>query len=207
MKNTQAGKVITQILSVVLCAVTLIMLCCCFHPYFSITEPYDKFLTPNPKTDYYTLVDTIWCNTKPQEDGKMNVVTEFSVRLIRESFEKQFDSFNFNDYVTNIMLNFVFAIATVVTALWFASNEYKRFPSMTSAIFTHICGLACGLFGVMGYMNNAMLGLGVPEFLYIQTIQMILSFVVLAVSVARFVIWLLTTLQLHKERKARLALL
>ena len=207
MKNTHAGKVITQILSVVLCAVTLIMLCCCFHPYFSITEAYDKFLTPNPKTDYYTLVDTIWCNTKPQEDGKMTVGTDFSVKIIREYFESKFGNFNFNDYVTNIMLNFVFAVATVVTALWFASNEYKRFPSMVSAIFCHICGLACGLFGVLGYVDNAMLGQGVPEFKYIQTIQMILSFVVLVISIARFVIWLLTAIQLHKERKARLALL
>lgn len=207
MKNTLAGKTTTQILSVVLCAVTLIMLCCCFHPYFMIQEAYDKYLTPNPKTDYYNLVDVIWCNTKPQEDGKMTVGTDFSVTIISGFFKRQFDKFDFNTYVENIMLNFVFCVTVVVTAIWFAANEFRRFPSMVSAIFCHICGLACGLFGVLGYGNNAMLGQGVPEFMYIRTIMLVASIVVLVLTIARFVIWLLTTIQLHKERKARLALL
>jgi hypothetical protein len=207
MKNTHAGKLITQILSVVLCVVTLIMLCCTFHPYFSITKAYHFILNPNPETDYYTLVDVMWCNTKPQEDGKMTVGTDFSVKIIREYFESLYDQFDFNKYVTNIMLNFVFAIATVVTALWFAANEFRRFPSMISAIFAHICGFACGLCGLLGYGDNAMLNLAVPEFLYIKSLMLILSIVALAIVAVRFVIWLLTTLQLRKERKARLALL
>ena len=207
MKNTLAGKVTTQILSVVLCAVAVFMLCCCFHSYFDITKPYHPILNKNPKPAYYNLVDVMWCNTEPVEDGKMTVSTDFSVKIIRELFQEKYENFNFNAYVENIMLNFVFAIASVVTAIWFAANEFRRFPSMASAIFMHVCGLACGVFGLLGYTNNAMLGLGVEKFMYIQTLQMILSIVVLAISIARFVVWLLTTLQLHKERKARLALL
>ena len=207
MKNTHAGKVTTQILSVVLCAVALIMLCCYMHPFFSITDPYDKYVNPNPKTDFYNLVDTIWGNTEKSEDGKVPVGDKFSVTIVRKDFEKQYGNFNINDYVTNLVLNFVFAIATVATAIWFAANEFRRFPSMVSAIFCHICGLACGLFGVLGFLNNAMLDHGVPEFMYIRTVLLILSFVTLALTAVRFVIWLLTTIQLHKERKARLALL
>ena len=207
MKNTYAGKLTTQILSVVLCAVTLIMLCCCFHPYFMIQDAYDRYLNPNPKSDYYNLVDVIWCNTKPQEDGKMTVTTDFSVKIIREYFRSKYDQFDFNKYVTDIMLNFVFCIAVVVTAIWFAVNEFRRFPSTVSAVFCHICGFACGLFGVLGYGDNAMLSLGVPEFMYIKLVMLILSVVVLVLTIARFVFWLLTTLQLRKERKARLALL
>ena len=111
------------------------------------------------------------------------------------------------ELVTDIMRNFVFCIAVVVTAIWFAANEFRRFPSTVSAIFCHICGFACGLFGVLGYGDNAMLSLGVPEFMYIKLVMLILSVVVLVLTIARFVFWLLTTLQLRKERKARLALL
>lgn len=208
MKNTHAGKITTQILSVILCAVTLVLLCCYFQPYFTITREYNKYLDKTvPLPDHYTLVDTIWCNTKPQEDGKMTVGTDFSVLIITKHFESLYGNFNINDYVTNLVLNFIFGIAVVVTAIWFAANEFRGFPSMISAIFTHICGLACGVFGILGFLNNAMLDLGVEKFMYIRTVMLILSFVVLAISAVRFVIWLLTTLQLHKEKKARLALL
>lgn len=208
MKNTHAGKITTQILSVILCAAALLLLCCYFQPYFTITREYNKYLDKEvPLPDHYTLVDVIWCNTKPQADGKMTVGTDFSVTIIRKHFEAKYGNFVFNDYVTNLVLNFIFAIALVVTAIWFAANEFRKFPSMTSAIFTHICGMACGLFGLLGFGNNAMLDLGVEKFMYIRSILLILSIVVLVLSIVRFVIWLLTTLQLHKEKKARLALL
>ena len=191
MKNTLNGKMLTQVLSVALCAVALILLAATLCPYYTIAEPYHFILNPNPVTDHYTLVDVMWLDTK--------VITTF--------FENQYSNFDINNYVTNMVLSFIFLLATVVTSLWFASNEYKHFPSMTSAVFTHICGLLAGVFSLLGYLSNDMLDLGVADFMYVRTIIIIASALVLVLSIVRFVIWLLTTIQLGKERAARLALL
>lgn len=192
MKNTLKGKMLTQILSVLLCAVTLILLAATILcPYFTISEPYHFILNPEPKPDHYTLVDVMWLNTP----------------VITTNFTERFSNFDINDYVTNMVLSFIFLVATVVTSLWFAYNEYKHYPSMTSAIFTHICGLLAGLFTMLGYLSNAMLDYGVPAFSYVRIVIIACGAVVLLASIARFVIWLLTTIQLNKERAARLALL
>ena len=78
---------------------------------------------------------------------------------------------------------------------------------MTSAIFTHICGLLAGVFTILGYLSNDMLDLGIPAFMYVRTVIIIAGAAVLVIAIVRFVIWLLTTIQLAKERAARLALL
>ena len=207
MKNTHLGKTLTQILSVLLCATVVIMIACCFHPYFSIEKPYHFILNPNPKTDYYSLIDVMWCNTQPQDDGNMNVSTDFSVDIIRNHFEEQYSNFDFNKYITNMVLSFIFALATVATSVWFAFNEYKHYPSMTSGVFSHIAAFGYTLFGMLGYASNDMLSLSVPAFAYVRTLIVIVLAVGLLLTIARFVVWLLTTIQLAKERKARLALL
>lgn len=207
MKNTHLGKMLTQILSVILCATVVIMIACCFHPYFSIEKAYHFILNPNPKTDYYTLIDVMWCNTTEQEDGGMNVSTDFSVDIVRKHFEEQYSNFDFNKYITNMVLSFIFSLATVATTIWFAFNEYKHYPSMTSAVFMHISAACYAAFGLMGYISNDMLSLCVPAFAYVRTLIIILIAAGLLIAIARFVIWLLTTIQMAKERKARLALL
>lgn len=189
MKNTLTGKMLTQILSVLLCAVTLIVLAATLCPYYTIAEPYHFILNPNPVTDHYTLVDVMWLDTSV-------ITTEFMGR---------FANFDINAYVTNMVLSFIFLVATVVTSLWFAYNEYKHYPSMTSAIFTHLCGFLAALFTLLGYVNNAMLDYGVAAFSYIRPVIIICGALVMLAAVARFVVWLLTTLQLNKERAERLA--
>lgn len=191
MKNTQTGKMLTQILSVLLCAVILIMLGCTLCPYYTIAEPYHFILNPNPVTDHYTLVDTMWVNTP----------------IITTNFEDQYKNFDINDYVTNMVLSFIFALAAVITSIVFAKDEYKKYPSMTSGILMHISAILCAVFSILGYLNNAMLDLGVAAFMYVRVIIIACSFAILALTIARFVIWLLTEIQLHKELKARLALL
>lgn len=191
MKNALTGKMLTQVLSVVLCAAALILLAATLCPYYTISEPYHFILNPNPTPDHYTLTDVMWLDTQ--------VVTTF--------FEEQYANFDINNYVTNMVLSFIFLLATVATSLWYAFNEYKHYPSMTSAIFTHICGVAAGVFTLLGYLSNDMLDLGVPAFMYVRTIIIIAGAAVLAVAIVRFVVWLLTTIQLGKERAARLALL
>ena len=191
MKNTLNGKMLTQVLSVVLCAVALILLAATLCPYYTIAEPYHFILNPNPVADHYTLVDVMWVDTE--------VITTF--------FEDQYSNFDINNYVTNMVLSFIFLLATVVTSLWFAFNEYKHYPSTTSAVFTHICGFLAGVFTMLGYLSNDMLDLGVGAFMYTRTVIIIAGAAVLLLAIARFVVWLLTTIQLGKERAARLALL
>ena len=191
MKNTLNGKMLTQVLSVVLCAVALILLAATLCPYYTIAEPYHFILNPNPVTDHYTLVDVMWLDTE--------VITTF--------FENQYSNFDINNYVTNMVLSFIFLLATVATSLWYASNEYRHYPSMTSAIMTHICGVLAGVFSLLGYLSNDMLDLGIADFMYVRTIIIIAGAAVLVLAIVRFVVWLLTTIQLGKERAARLALL
>lgn len=191
MKNTLNGKMLTQVFSVILCAVTLMLLAATLCPYYTIAEPYHFILNPNPVADHYTLTDVMWLDTE--------VITTF--------FEDQYANFDINNYVTNMVLSYIFLLATVVTSVWYAFNEYKHYPSMTSAIFTHICGLLAGVFSILGYLSNDMLDLGIPAFMYVRTVIIIAGAAVLVIAIVRFVIWLLTTIQLAKERAARLALL
>lgn len=207
MKNTLLGKTTTQILSVLICAAIIIMIACCFNPYFIITEPYNEFLNPNPETDYYSLIDVMWCNTSYDEGEKINVSTNFSVQLIREHFEAEYKNFNFNDYVTSMVLGFLFGLGTVASSIVMGRTEFKRYPGMTSAIISHICGIACGVFTVIGYFDNDMLALGVEKFMFIRWVIVGLGAAILVLSLARTVIWVLTRVQLSKERKARLAAL
>ena len=192
MKNTLTGKMLTQILSVLLCAAVLIMLgATIICPYYTISEPYHFILNPNPTPDHYTLTDTMWLNTK----------------IITTEFENRFSNFDINDYIISMVLSFVFGLGTIVSAIFFAKDEFLKYPSMTSAIFCHITGILCGVFGILGYLNNAMLDYGVPAFMYVRTVILICFFVITALTVIRFIIWLLTTIQLAKERAARLAML
>ena len=189
MKNSLKGKMLTQVFSVVLCAFALILLAATLCPYYTIAEPYHFILNPNPVTDHYTLVDVMWLNTK----------------VITTEFENRFSNFDINNYVTNMVLSFIFLVATVVTSIWYAYNEYKHYPSMTSGIFTHLCGFLASLFTLLGYVNNAMLDYGVPVFSYIRLVIIICGVLVLLATIVRFVIWLLTTIQLNKELAERLA--
>ena len=191
MKNTLNGKMLTQVFSVVLCAMVLVLLAATLCPYYTVSEPYHFILNPNPTPDHYTLTDVMWLDTK----------------VITTIFEEKYANFDINNYVTNMVLSFIFLLATVVTSLWYAFNEYKHYPSMTSAIFTHICGILGGVFTLLGYLSNDMLDLGVPAFMYVRTIIIIAGAAVLVLAIVRFVLWLLTTIQLGKERAARLALL
>jgi len=191
MKNTLTGKMLTQVLSVALCAVALILLAATLCPYYTIAEPYHFILNPNPVTDHYTLMDVMWLDTE--------VITTY--------FANQYSNFDINNYVTNMVLSFIFLVATVATSVWFGYNEYKHFPSMASGVFTHISALLAGLFSLLGYLSNDMLDLGVDVFMYVRTVIIIASALVMVLAIARFVIWLLTTIQLSKERAARLALL
>lgn len=191
MKNAHSGKILTHILTVLMCAVILLMIACCFSPYFTISEPYHFILNPNPMPDHYTLIDVMWTNTK--------VITTF--------FSNQYANFDINDYVINMVLSFIFGVATVGTCVWHIANEMRKYPAMVSGVFTNICGFGWALFSLMAYLNNAMLDLGVPAFMGIRTAIIILSVVGTVVVVVRFVVWLLTEIKVAQERKARLALL
>lgn len=189
MKNTLNGKMLTQILSVLLCAVTLIVLAATLCPYYTIAEPYHFILNPNPVTDHYSLVDAMWLDT--------TVITTY--------FENQYKNFDINDYITGMVLSFIFLIAAFATSLWFAFNEYKHYPSMTSAVFAHLTGALAGGFTVFSYLINPMLDMGVPVFMYVRYVIIIFGALILVATIARFVVWLLTTIQLAKERAERLA--
>lgn len=191
MKNAHSGKIFTHILTVLMCVSVLVMLGCCFAPYYTISEPYHFILNPNPTLDHYSLIDVMWTDTK--------VVTTY--------FTEQYPSFDINYYVINMVLSFIFGVFSVVTCVWHLSNEMRRFPTMVSGIFTNICGFLWAIFTFMGYANNEMLDLGVPAFMGIRTVILIVSAVGAVVIALRFVVWLLTEIMVSKERKARLALL
>ena len=191
MKNAHSGKILTHMLTVAMAAIVLVMLACCFSPYFTIAEPYHFILNPNPTLDHYTLIDVMWTDVK--------VVTTY--------FTEQYPSFDINYYVINMVLSFIFGLGSVVTCLWHLSNEMRRFPSMVSGVFTHICGFLWAIFTLLGYASNEMLDLGVPAFMGIRSTILIVTAVGAVVVAARFVIWLLTEIKVSQERKARLALL
>lgn len=191
MKITHTGKTITHILTILMCAVILVTIGCCFNPYFTVSRPYHFILNPNPVPDHYSLIDLMWTDTV----------------VITEAFDEMYPGFDINLYVTNLVLSFIFGIATVITCIWHIANEFRRFPSVTSGIVTHICGIGWAVFSLIGYLNNAMLDAGMEAFMGIRTLIIILSVVGTVLVVARFVVWLLTEIQVSKERKARLALL
>lgn len=194
MKITHKGKLATQILSVVLCALILIMLAATLCPYFTMTEKYDYYINQDPKTDHFSLTDVMWLRT------------EKVIEFFREVHEPPL-AFPINEYVTNMVLSFIMALGTIAASIWFAANEYRHYPSLGSGIITHVAALACGIFGMMGYFGNAMLGEANPRFAYILLVIQILIILITVVAVARFVVWLLTEIKLAKEKKARLALL
>ena len=191
MKNAHTGKIVTHMLTLALLSIVLVMLASCFSPYFTIAEPYHFILNPNPTLDHYSLVDLMWMETK--------VVTTF--------FTEQYPSFDINYYVTNMVLSFIFGLATVVTCLVHLSNEMRRFPSMVSGVFTHICGLLWALFTLLGYVSNEMLDLGIPAFMGIRSTIILLTIVGVVIYLIRLVVWVLTEIMVVKERNARLALL
>lgn len=191
MKNTNLGKTICMILSVLLCVLVLAMFGCCCSPYYTISEPYHYVLNPNPMPSHYTLMDVMWMDTK--------VVTTY--------FTDMYSNFNINDYVTNMVLSFIFGAATVITTIWHSINEMRRFPSMTSGIFVAICSILWGVFSLLAYPMNVMLDMGVEKFMGIRPVIIIISIVGAVLALVRFVIWLLTEIEVSKQRKARLALL
>lgn len=189
MKNAKTSKIIFHVLSFLMCAVILGMLACTFSPYFTITQPYHFILNPDPQPVDYTLVDLIWTETK----------------LIDEHFAANYADFNINDYVTNLALSFIFGLGAVVSCIWHFYNNVKRYPAMTSGVVSNLCALCWSLFSLLGYLNNAMLDLGVEAYKGIRTVIIILAFVGTVFAIARFVIWLITEVKAHKEMKARLA--
>lgn len=191
MKNVNLGKTVTHVVGVVVCAIILVTFGCFCSPYFTIVEPYHFVLNPNPTPDHYTLMDVMWLDTK--------VVTTY--------FTDMYSNFDINNYVTNMALAFIFGLGTIATCIWHAANDFRRFPNMVSGIFSQICSVLWALFSLLGYLNNTMLDLGVEKFMGIRTVIIILSVVGAVLVVVRFVFWLLTEIQVAKERKARLALL
>ena len=191
MKKAHTGKVVTHIFTILMCAAILVMIGCCFNPYFTISKPYHFILNPNPQLEHYSLIDLMWTDTV----------------AITESFTEMYPGFDINLYVTNLVLSFVFGIATVLTCVWHFANEFRRFPSLTSGIFTNICAICWAAFSLMGYLNNAMLDAGVEAFMGIRNVIIITVITGTALAAIRFVVWLLTEIQVVKERKARLALL
>lgn len=191
MKNAHSGKILTHILTVAMCVIVLAMLGCTFAPYFTISEPYHFILNPNPTLDHYTLVDVMWSD----------------VQVVTTYFADQYANFDINVYVINMVLSFIFGILTVVTCVWNLANEMRRFPSMVSGVFTHICSILWAVFTLLGYTNNDMLDLGVPAFMGIRNVIIIVSVVGAVMAAIRLVVWVLTEIKVSQERKARLALL
>lgn len=191
MKNTKTGKLITRIFTVLACLLVIAMTVCYFFPYFTITKEANKYLDPNPQPVDYTLIDLLWTNTK----------------VINEHFSKIYGNFDINNYVTYMVLSFVFGLATVVTSVWHTYNEIKRYPDMTSGVLTNIACVGWGVFSLLAYLQNDLLALGTPAFMGIRPVFTIFAIVATVVAVIRFVIWLLTEIQIAKDRKARLALL
>ena len=191
MKNAHSGKIVCHILTVLMAAIVLVMIACCFSPYYTISEPYHFILNPEPVLDHYNLIDVMWTDTK--------VVTTF--------FKEDYPNFDINYYVTNMVLSFIFALATVVTCIVHLANEMRRYPSMVSGVFTHICGLGWVIFTFMGYLNNEMLDMGVPAFMGIRPVLLGVSAVGAVIVLVRLAAWIRTEIMVSKERKARLALL
>lgn len=192
MKNTNLGKTICMILSVLLCVLVLAMFGLCSAPYYTISEPYHYILNPNPMPSHYSLMDVMWMQT--------NVITTY--------FTDMYSNFEINDYVTNMVLSFIFGLGVIVTSIWHTANEFRRYPSMTSGIFVAICSILWGVFSLLAYPMNVMLDMGVDKFeAATRPFLIIISIVGTVLALIRFVFWLLTEIQVSKQRKARLALL
>ena len=191
MKNTNLGKTICMIMSVLICLLILAMFGCCCSPYYTISEPYHYILNPNPVPSHYSLMDVMWLKT--------NVITTH--------FTEMYSNFEINNYVTNMALSFIFGLAMLATTVWHSANEMRRYPSMTSGVFVAICSVLWALFSLLGYTNNQMLGLGVEKFSGILPVIVIISAVGAVLTLVRLVLWILTEIQVSKQRKARLALL
>lgn len=189
MKNINLGKTFTHLLSVLICATILVSFGCLCAPYYTITEPYHFVLNPTPMPDHYSLMDVIWLETQ--------VITTY--------FTDMYSNFNINDYVTCMAVSFLFGVGALYACFHHARNDFRRYPTMTSAIFTHICTICWALFALLAYPSNVMLDMGVEKFMGIRTVIIILSVIGAVLSVARFVIWLLTEIQITKERNERLA--
>lgn len=191
MKNTNLGKTICMILSVLLCVLVLAMFGLCCAPYYTISEPYHYILNPNPMPSHYSLMDVMWMNTS----------------VINTYFSDMYSNFEINNYVTNMVLSFIFGLGTIVTSIWHAANEFRRYPSMASGIFVAICSVLWAVFSLLAYPMNVMLDMGVEKFMVIRPFIIIISIVGAVLALIRFVLWLLTEIQVSKQRKARLALL
>lgn len=191
MKNTKTGKLIVRILTALISVAVIASFVCLFFPYFSISEEYHYILRPNPQVLEYNLIDLMWTNTK----------------AITAHFSGIYGNFDINDFVTLPVLSFLFGLGMIISSIWHTANEVRRYPDMSSGIVTNICCVFWGVFGLLGYLQNQLLSLGVAEYMYIRTVIIIILAVGTVLSIARFVVWLLTEIQIAKDRKARLALL
>lgn len=191
MKNTKSGKLLTRILTALVCVLVVAMMVCFFFPYFTFAEEYHFILNPNPVDRNYNLIDLMWLETK----------------TINEHFEGIYGNFEINNYVTTMVLSFICGLGMIVSSVWHTANEVRRYPNMTSGIITNICAVGWGVFGLLAFLQNDLLDLGNPAFMGIRSVIIILAIVGAVVAVVRFVIWLLTEIQIAKDRKARLALL
>lgn len=189
MKNINLGKTLTHLLAVLICATILVTFGCFCSPYYTITEPYHFVLNPNPVPAHYSLMDVIWLDTQ--------VITTY--------FTDMYSNFNINDYVTNMALSFIFGLGTIACCIWYIINDFRKFPTLGSGIMSQACSILWALFGLLAYPSNVMLDMGVEKFMGIRTVIVILTIVGAVLVVARFVIWLLTEIQISKERKERLA--
>lgn len=191
MKNAHSGKIITLILTVMTCAVILLMIACCFAPYFTISEPYHFILNPNPMPDHYSLNDVMWTDTQ--------VITTY--------FKEDFPSFDINYFVTNMVLSYILGLLTLVSCAFYITNEMRRFPSFVSGVFTCITSILWAVFSLLAYPSNAMLDMGVPKFMGIRSVIIVICIVGAVLAVVRTACWILTEIKVSQERKARLALL
>ena len=189
MKNAHSSKIITLILTVMTCAVILLMIACCFAPYYTISEPYHFILNPNPMPDHYSLNDVMWTDTK--------VITTY--------FTEDFPSFDINYFVTNMVLSYILGLLTLVSCGFYIANEMRRFPSFVSGVFTCITSVLWALFSLLAYPSNAMLDLGVPKFMGIRSVIIVICIVGAVLAVVRTVCWIITEIKVSQERKARLA--
>ena len=189
MKNAHSSKIISLILTVMTCAVILLMIACCFAPYFTISEPYHFILNPNPMPDHYSLNDVMWTDTK--------VITTY--------FKEDFPSFDINYFVTNMVLSYILGLLTLVSCGFYIANEMRRFPSFVSGVFTCITSVLWALFSLLAYPSNAMLDLGVPKFMGIRSVIIVICIVGAVLAVVRTACWIITEIKVSQERKARLA--
>ena len=189
MKNINLGKTITHILAILVCAVILVTFGCLCSPYYTISEPYHYVLNRNPMPDHYTLMDVIWLDTK----------------VVTTHFTDLYSNFDINNYVTNMALSFIFGLGTIAACVWHAANDFRKYPNLVSGIFTQVCSLLWALFGLLAYPSNVLLDMGVEKFMVIRPVIVILTVVGAVLAVVRFVLWLLTEIEVSKQRKARLA--